>query len=154
MVAIEASYDRDWARFRSSFFWSSGDHNINDSHATGFDTILDQPNFNGGGFSYWNRQQIGLFGVNLKQRLSLVPNLRSSKIQGQSNFVNPGLHLFNLGWDVDLTPKLKLINNYNLLWFANTASLEQFVFQGNIANFIGGDLSSGLEYRPMLSNNV
>ena len=50
-----------------------------------------QPNFAGGQFSFWNRQQIRLQGVNLVQRLSLVPDLRSSKIQGQANFVNPGL---------------------------------------------------------------
>ncbi len=154
MAAVELSYDRDYVRFRTSYFFASGDGNPNNRHATGFDTIIDNPNFAGTQFSYWQRQQIGLFGVNLKQRLSLVPNLRSSKIQGQSNFVNPGLHLFNLGWDVDLTPKLKLINNYNLLWFDKTAVLEQFVFQGNIDRFIGADLSAGLEYRPLLSNNV
>ena len=43
MAAIEGSYDRDWVRFRLSFFWASGDGNINNSHATGFDTILDRP---------------------------------------------------------------------------------------------------------------
>src|SRR5205085_471827 len=136
------------------YFFSTGDGNPNNSHATGFDSILDGPNFAGTTFSYWQRQNIPLLGVNLKQRLSLIPDLRSSKIQGQSNFVNPGLHLFNLGFDVDLTPKLKLINNYNLLWFDKTASLEQFVFQDHIASFIGADLSAGLEYRPLLSNNI
>src|SRR6185312_4395078 len=104
MFAIEGSYDRDWVRFRASFFYASGDHNINNSHATGFDTILDGPNFAGGPFSFWNRQQIPFFGVNLVQRLSLVPDLRSSKFQGQANFVNPGLFLPNLGADFDLTP--------------------------------------------------
>src|SRR5207237_1923361 len=28
MGAVELSYDRDWARFRTSFFYSSGDRNI------------------------------------------------------------------------------------------------------------------------------
>jgi len=47
---------------------SAGDKNINNSHATGFDTILDAPKF-AGGRSVWNRQQqIPLFGVNLVQR--------------------------------------------------------------------------------------
>jgi hypothetical protein len=154
MAAIEGSYDRDWARFRASFFWASGDNNINDAHATGFDTILDQPNFAGGPFSFWNRQQIPLFGVNLVQRLSLVPDLRSSKIQGQSNFVNPGLLLPTLGVDFDLTPKLKMINNLNFLWFDQTNVLEQFLFDGSIDRFIGADLAVGFEYRPLLSENV
>jgi len=153
MFAIEGSYDRDWARFRASFFWSSGDHDINNSHATGFDTILDGPNFAGGPFSYWNRQQVPLFGVNLVQRLSLVPDLRSSKFQGQSNFVNPGLLLPNFGVDFDLTPRLKMINNLNLLWFDQTNVLEQFLFQGKIDRFIGTDLSVGFDYRPLLSEN-
>jgi hypothetical protein len=154
MAAIEGSYDRDWVRFRLSFFWASGDGNINNSHATGFDTILDQPNFAGGPFSFWNRQQIPLQGVNLVQRLSLVPDLRSSKIQGQANFVNPGLILPTLGMDFDVTPKLKLITNYNMLWFDKTSALQQFLYQGNIDRFIGADLGVGCEYRPLLSENV
>ncbi len=87
-------------------------------------------------------------------RQSLLPNLRSSKIQGQSNFVNPGLLLFNLGVDFDVTPKLRMINNLNFLWFDETDVLEQFVFQGNIDREIGADLSMGIEYRPFLNNNV
>ena len=144
MAAIEGSYDRDWVRFRLSFFFASGDGNINNSHATGFDTILDQPNFAGGGFSFWNRQQIALQGVNLVQRLSLVPDLRSSKIQGQANFVNPGLILPTFGMDFDVTPKMKLITNFNLIWFDKTSALQQFLFQGNIDRFVGVDLGLGL----------
>jgi hypothetical protein len=154
MAALELSYDRDWMRFRTSFFFSSGDRNINNSHATGFDSILDNPNFAGGEFSYWQRQQIRLLGVNLVQRMSLIPDLRSSKFQGQSNFVNPGLLLGNLGVDMELTPKLRLVNNANLLWFDAVQPLQQFVFQEHISHFIGADLSVGAEYRPFLNNNV
>ena len=52
-------------------------------------------------FSYYVRQGIGLTGarVLLKGRSSIVPSLKSSKEQGQSNFVNPGLLLFNVGLD-------------------------------------------------------
>ncbi len=154
MAALEASYDRDWVRFRASFFWSSGDKNINDTHANGFDTILDAPNFAGGPFSFWNRQQIPLFGVNLKQRLSLVPDLRSSKIQGQANFVNPGILIPTLGMDMDVTPKLKLINNFNVLIFDQTNVLSQFLYDGRIDKFIGLDFATGFEYRPLLSENI
>src|SRR5262249_6735487 len=151
---IEGSYDRDWARFRASFFWASGDHNINNATAAGFDTILDAPIFAGGPFSYWNRQQIPLLGVNLVQRLSLVPDLRSDKFQGQANFVNPGLLLPSLGVDLDLTPRLRMVNNLNFLWFDQTNVLEQYLFQARIHRFIGYDLSVGFDYRPLASENA
>ena len=154
MAALELSIDRDWVRFRSSYFYASGDDDPNDHDAEGFDTILDNPNFAGGEFSYWQRQQIKLFGVNLKQQKSLVPDLRSSKTQGQSNFVNPGLHLANFGIDFEITPKLRAITNANYLWFAETEVLETFVFQSDINDEIGADLSIGLEYRPLHSDNI
>lgn len=154
MGALELSYDRDWARFRCSYFYASGDSDPNDTQANGFDAIFDNPNFAGGEFSYWNRQQVRLFGVNLVQRQSLIPNLRSSKFQGQTNFVNPGIQLVNFGFDADLTTKFKWINNANYLWFNQTESLEVYTFQEKVRNEIGLDLSSGLEYRPLLNNNI
>jgi hypothetical protein len=154
MGALELSYDRDWARFRCSYFYASGDSDPNDRQANGFDAIFDNPNFAGGEFSYWNRQQIRLFGVNLVQRQSLIPNLRSSKFQGQTNFVNPGIQLVNFGFDADLTTKFKWINNANYLWFNQTESLEVYTFQEKVRNEIGLDLSSGVEYRPLLNNNI
>jgi hypothetical protein len=156
MAALELSYDRDWVRFKTSYLFFSGDGNPLDKHATGFDTILDNPNFAGGDFTYWQRQFIPLFGVNLTNRMSFVPDLRAgvNKAQGQANFVNPGLHLVNFGMNFDVTPKLKLINNYNFMWFDKTAVLEQFVYQAHLSRFIGSDISLGVEYRPLLSNNV
>ena len=56
-------------------------------------------------------------GVNLVGRNSFVPDLRTSKEQGQANFVNPGLFLYNVGADFELTPKLKLITNVSYLQF-------------------------------------
>ena len=154
MAALELSYDRDWARFRGSMFWASGDGNPNDRDGEGFDSILDNPNFGGGEFSYWQRQQIGLFGVNLKQGRSLAPDLRSSKNQGQSNFTNPGLLQFTLGFDADVTPKLKMINNASYLMFDETAVLQQFTFQRRVSRNIGLDLSSGFEWRPFHNDNM
>src|SRR5207302_8207964 len=109
----EVSYDRDWARYRASFVYASGDSRPEDGSATGFDSIFDNPNFAGGPFSYFTRQAIRLTGsgVNLVNRNSLLPDLRTSKEQGQANFVNPALLVYNIGADFDLTPKLKLITN-------------------------------------------
>lgn len=154
MNAIELSYDRDWVRFRTSYLYSSGDADPNNTHATGFDAIFANPNFAGTEFSYWGRQGIRLFGVELTNRLSLTPSLRNTKFQGQTNFVNPGLHLANFGMDADLTPKFRLIQNTNLLWFDQTEVLETYLFTGDVRNYIGTDISLGAEYRPLLSNNV
>ena len=153
MSALEVSYDRDWARFRVSGFYQSGDGNPNNGKATGFDGILDQTNF-GGEFSYFRRQRLPLFGVGLVNDQSLYTNLRSSRIQGQSNFVNPGLWLLNMGADFDVTPRLRFVNNANYMWFDKTASLETFTFQNSIARDVGLDLSTGFEFRPRLNNNA
>ena len=154
LAALELSYDRDWVRFRTSYFFNSGDSDPNDDQATGFDAIFAAPNFAGQEFSYWGRQAIRLFGVELTNRESLGASLRNTKFQGQTNFVNPGLHLFNLGIDADITPRLKTINNVNFLWFDQTEVLETYLFVGDVHNFIGTDISTGLEYRPLLNNNV
>ena len=151
-AAIELSYDRDWMRFKTAALFSSGDNNINNGHATGFDSILDAQVFAGGIFAYLQRQAIPIFGVNLVNAGSFLPDLRSSKIQGQSNFVNPGEVLFNIGQEMDLTPKLKMINNMNFLQFQQTNVLKQFLYAGRIHRGIGVDVSSGFEYRPFLND--
>ncbi len=153
-AAVELSYDRDWVRFRTSWLFASGDNNPNNSQACGFDGVLDDPVFAGGEFSYWQRQSIRLFGVNLTNRGSFFNNLRSSKTQGQSNFVNPGMQLLNAGMDFEITPKCRLVTNCNLLWFDEVAVLQTFTFQDKIHRFIGTDISAGVEYRPLLNNNV
>ena len=80
--------------------------------------------------------------------------MRSSRIQGQSNFVNPGLWLINAGIDFDVTPRLRSINNANALFFDKTNPLETFIYQRVTDRFLGVDLSSGLEWRPRLNNNA
>jgi hypothetical protein len=47
MAALELSYDRDWIRFRTSGFYSSGDSDIFDDRGEGFDAIFDNPSFAG-----------------------------------------------------------------------------------------------------------
>ncbi|HEX4631709.1 MAG TPA: hypothetical protein VH188_12175, partial [Chthoniobacterales bacterium] len=90
MAALELSIDKDWLRFKLSGFYASGDDNPRNSHATGFDTIFDKPFFVGGPFSFFFHQGLNIGGtsVNFKQRDSLVIDLRTSKSEGQSNFVN------------------------------------------------------------------
>ena len=154
--ALEASYDQDWRRYRASFAYASGDSDPEDGTAGGFDSIFDNPNFAGGGFSFFTRQALRLTGsgVNLVNRNSFVPNLRTSKEQGQANFVNPGLFLYNVGMDMELTPRLSAVTNVSYLQFANTQSLEQVLQDNDIPRDIGIDISLGLRYRPRLNNNI
>lgn len=156
MGAVELSYDRDWFRPRVSYFYASGDGKPTDRTARGFDSIFDNPQFAGGGFSFWNRLGIRLTGtgVTLVNRGSLLPDLRSSKEEGQSNFVNPGIHIISAGVDLELTPKLKVLLNVNYLRFDETKTLELLLFQQSIRKEIGWDLSAGFRYRPFLNNNV
>jgi hypothetical protein len=153
-AALEASYDIDWMRVRGSILWASGDSDPTDDEATGFDSIFENPNFAGGPFSFWNRQSIKLFGVNLVNRGSQLPDLRSSKTQGQINFVNPGLFLFNAGFDVEILPELKAILNANFMQFHHTEPLELLVFQPDIPRELGWDINLGLVARPFLNNNM
>jgi hypothetical protein len=154
MFALELSMDFDWLRPKLSFLWASGDEDPVDEEGTGFDAIVDKPAFAGGGFSFWNRQGIRLLGVGLVQRESLLPNLRSSKIQGQVNFVNPGLLLAHAGLDIEATPTLRVFVNASYLWFATTAPIAVFLQQPGIGHAIGFDGSLGFLYRPLLNNNI
>jgi hypothetical protein len=156
MAAVELSIDKNWLRYRTSFFYASGDKNPQGGTARGFDTIFDNPNFAGGFFSFWNREGLMLTGtgVALENGGSLVPDLRPSKLEGQANFVNPGLFLYNAGVDADLTPKLKAFLNLNLIRFARTEPLELLLFQSPIHAGVGADSGLGFSYRPPLSQNI
>jgi hypothetical protein len=156
MGAAEVSVDFDFIRYRLAGFYASGDRNPTDGTARGFDSIVDHPNFAGGEFSFWNQQEVRLTqtGAELVGPNSLIPALRSSKLQGQANFVNPGLGLVNAGIDVDVTPKLRAFINYNYLRFIRTEPLELALFQDNIRHEIGHDLGLGFIYRPLLSENI
>ncbi len=156
MAAVELSYDRDWIRYRVSTFYTSGDANPRDGRARGFDAIDDLPNFAGGIFSFWNREDIRLLGsgVSLTTDGSLIPSLRSTKEEGQANFVNPGIFLANAGADFDITPKLKGFANFNYLRFERTEPLEYILFESPIRHSIGEDFGIGVTYRPPLTENI
>ena len=162
MGALELSKDRDWLRFRGSLFWASGDSEsrVGPSRtygtARGFDSILDDTQFAGGPFSFWDREGIRLTGtgVALTTPFSLLPDLRSSKIQGQSNFVNPGIRVYNAGIDADLTPKLRGFVNVSYLQFDRTETLSYLLFQSNVHRGIGTDSGIGIIYRPPLTENM
>jgi hypothetical protein len=156
-AALEVSRDFDWIRARLSLLYASGDKNPYDTKATGFDAIFENPQFAGGDTSYWISQAVPLVGgggVTLTSGNGVLPDLRSSKGEGQSNFENPGLMLAGVGADLDLLPTLRLAFNLNSLYFADTAVIAALRNQAFDDRFIGEDASVALTYRPLMSQNI
>ena len=156
MAALELSIDKDWQRHKFSIFYGSGDHNPTNSHATGFDTVFDRPFFIGGPFSFFSHQGFNLAGtaVNFKQRDSLVVDFRTSKPEGQSNFVNPGVFIVGYGLDADITPKLRGFMNVNYVRTVDTAATELVLFTNHASNDFALDCSAGFQWRPLLTDNI
>jgi hypothetical protein len=156
-AAAEPSIDFSYFRLRFSGLYASGDGNPQNGHATGFDAIFENPQFAGADTSYWIRESLpfiggGVVGVNTEN--GVLADLRASKGEGQSNFINPGIELVGVGGDLDILPELRLSTDFNYLRFAKTASLEFLRHQGHIPNGLGYDLSTALTYRPLDSQNV
>ncbi len=154
MFFVEASVDFDWLRPRFSLMWASGDDDAYDGNARGFDGIFDNPNVSGGVNSFWVRQSVRLLGVGLVQRLSAYPSLRSSKIEGQANFVNPGLWFVTAGLDAELTAEWRASFNLSYLRFHETGVLEPFANQNDIDSEIGWEATLSGNWRPKLTNNI
>jgi len=156
-VALEPSIDFSWVRLRGSFLYASGDDDPFDDKEEGFDAPFENPQFAGADTSYWIRQTVPLIGgggVVLSSRNAVLPSLRTSKEQGQSNFNNPGLTLFGVGTDFDLSPELRLSTNFNRLDFVDSSSLEFLRNQGDIDTGIGWDLSAAIIWRPNFIQNI
>jgi hypothetical protein len=155
--AAELSRDFDWIRPRLSIAYASGDDDPFDDRSNGYDAIFENPIFAGADTSYWIRQNIPLIGgggVALSARNGILPSLRPSKEQGQSNFENPGLQLVGVGADFDLTPESRVSVNLNQMWFDDTAVLEVARNQAPIDREIGTDLSVAWIWRPFMTQNI
>ena len=157
-AAAEPSYDMNWIRLRGAALFASGDGDPYDNVESGFDSIFENPIFAGADTSYWIRQSIPFAGggraIALSGRNGILNSLRSSKEQGQSNFVNPGTILLGAGADLDVTPTFRLSANLNHLWFARTGTMEALRMQGTIRNDIGFDVSAAAIWRPRMTQNL
>jgi hypothetical protein len=156
-AAAELSRDFSWVRLRLNALFATGDRDPFDGKATGFDAILENPQFAGAETSFWIRQSVPLIGgggVALSGRNGVLASLRSSKDQGQSNFVNPGLLLAGAGADADLTPTVRVIGNLSYLRFANTEVLGVLRNQAPPAKEIGWDVSGAVQWRPFMTQNI
>ena len=156
-AALELSLDFDWLRVKATGVYGSGDSDPYDNKSTGFDAIFENPLIAGADTSFWIRQAIPLLGggrVAISGQNGLLNSLRSNKGQGQSNFTNPGIVLFGLGADADITPKLRASLHANQLFFVDTAVLKAARNQDGIHKRIGVDVSLSVTYRPYTSQNV
>ncbi|MET0365705.1 MAG: hypothetical protein ABW169_13740, partial [Sphingobium sp.] len=157
-AAGELSYDVNWARFRLSGLFASADKDPFDDIETGYDAIFENPVFAGADTSYWIRQSVPFIGggraIGINGRNGILNSLRSSKEQGQSNFVNPGTQLIGVGGDFDLTPQFRVSTNANHLWFGDTSILQTLRSEGSIPRDIGWDLSLSTIWRPKATQNI
>jgi hypothetical protein len=156
--AVEPSYDVDWVRVRGAFLFASGDGKPFNNVQAGFDSIFENPIFAGADTSYWIRQSIPFAGggraVSINGRNGILNSLRSSKEEGQSNFVNPGTILAGIGADFDISPQFRLSTNINHLWFHKTQVLQALRVEGSIPTPIGFDLSAAAIWRPKFTQNL
>ncbi len=144
-------------RLRFSGLFQSGDSNPQGGHATGFDAIFENPQFAGSDASYFIRQSLPYIGggiVGLNQPNGVLADVRSSKLEGQSNFINSGLILAGFGTDTDFLPELRMSTNFNFLRAVAVEPLQLLRHQGNITHNLGYDLSVAFTYRPLDTQNI
>ncbi len=177
LAFVEAGYERDWMELKASIFYTSGDKNLNDGHANGFDGIVPNQQIAGGGFlgtpsladrgllnnafvaggsNFLNREPVPLTGTGLFLfgPNSVMPTMRAGLFEGQANFINPGILLFNAAFQAKLTPKFRATINTNWARFNRTEVLEALLFQSHIRHAIGLDTGIGMQYRPLLTDNI
>jgi len=144
-------------RVRLSGLYASGDSKPHDNVETGFDSILENPQFAGADTSYFIRESIPFVGggaVGLNGPNGILLDLRSSKDEGQSNFNNPGTVLLGAGADFDVLPQLRISTNINHISFVDTAVIEALRQQGSIPTPLGWDYSVATIWRPWDTQNV
>jgi len=155
-AAVELSRDFDWMRIRASGLYASGDGDPKDGSSHGFDGINQTAIFAGTDSAFFIHQRIPLVAnaIDLKQRDSLFPSLRSTSDTGESNYTNPGLELVGVGADLDLMPSLRISMDVSHVMFANTATLQSLLGRTDLSATVGTDASLDAIYRPFISQNV
>jgi hypothetical protein len=155
-AAAELSRDFDWIRVRASGLYASGDGDPADGKSHGFDGIIQSAIFAGSDSTFFIHQRLPLVAnsVDLKQRDSLFPSMRSTSDTGASNYTNPGLELLGIGADVDLLPSLRVSVDVSHILFANTAPLETTLGRTDLSRTLGTDASVDAIYRPFISQNI
>src|ERR1051325_4379060 len=80
--------------------------------------------------------------------------MRTNKLAGVANFVNPGLNLYTAGFDADIKPKIRFVANWNYLRFDHTEPISAVLGLGKIDPNIGLDNGFGVRFRQLLNENI
>ncbi|HEX4138963.1 MAG TPA: hypothetical protein VHY09_01345, partial [Candidatus Methylacidiphilales bacterium] len=59
-----------------------------------------------------------------------------------------------VGSEISATPELKIFLNANFIEMADTQTVNFALHTTNVTPQIGWDLSGGIQYRPLLTNNI
>ncbi len=149
----KSAYEKDWMTCKVSALLTSGDRDLDDGQRDGFDAIVPNQQFAGGGFlgnpaladrglinnafaaggtNFLNRQPIPLTGTGVLLFGAEQPDARPCApglFEGQANFINPGILLFNAGLDAKITPKLRATLNVNWARFTAPKFWRRVLFQ-------------------------
>lgn len=143
---LDWQFKLDSWNFRLGYLYASGDGNPSDTRDTGFDAISDAVQFFGGPISYWTGENIKFGKGDFVRANSLFPSLRG--VNGAANYMNPGLHAFNAGVDIAISPRLDFSANVNVLAFVATGSYTNRVA---IAHKLAGvEENVFLRWKPFL----
>ena len=158
MAAVELSLDKNWLRYRTSFFYASGDKNPRDGSARGFDTIFDNPNFAGGFFSFWDREGLRLTGTGVGSGERREPGSRSSIQQdrgpGELRESRPVAYTMP-EWMSTSRRRLKGVRESESDSIRPTPNRWSCCCSRTpIHAGVGADSGIGLTYRPPLSENI
>lgn len=143
---LDLEYPFDFWKFRVGFVYASGESGKSAATSktdTGFDAISDAVQLFGGPIDYWTGEDIKFGKGDFVRANSLFPTLRGAN--AQANYVNPGLSMTNLGFDVTVTPRVFLSFNANWLYFNDTGSYPIGIGGGNTALTVINHNNAGVE---------
>ncbi|MBM4440076.1 MAG: hypothetical protein FJ027_06630 [Candidatus Rokubacteria bacterium] len=152
MAFVQAAYPIAFMTPRLAVAYATGDHDVQDRHAGGFDSVFDNTAFAGGQFSYLFGEKIQLGATTVLRGNSVFPSLRGANATSQ--YVNPGVFAINPGIDMALTPKTTFEANYAYVRFDKTEPLRAAAGNRDVSNVVGHELNAGVAWRPLLNEQV
>ena len=146
--AAEPSFDFNWIRIRGAALFASGDgepyRRSSSAASTRSSRIRSSPAPTPAtGSARPSPSPAAPARSRINGRNGMLQSLRSSKEQGQSNFVNPGTMLLGVGADFDITPQLRVCGQRQPSVVPPAPRCSRpCAMQGTIRRDIGWDVSA------------